>query len=495
MQDEPNYEEFSFSLSDFGKESHRTRNIIIGAVIVAAVIGTLFLALTAQGRVWFAGGAALISKSFADATGFHLQNGASREVAISEVVSDTSDEVSTTFDGVASNTIAGQDQFPSVLPPAPVKKTTAKKTTKKSGATKAVTPSPSISSSVQDDAIDFDALAGSESLSEFLNDGVEISPISKTPASAKNVPTKVANVIVPSQTYPVTVMIAGDGRGFVTSTPDGIACDGTGMCLWNFPAGKKMKLHASHDGASSFGGWSGACAGTTATCTVTVRGAADVTATFWAKDIPDQSASLPPPVVAPHPITVVPPVSLPVIVSTSLDTTSSVPVAPDAATSTVATTTGSLDHIVITVIQIAGTASTNDFVKLRNVTGHAVDMSGWRLRKKSGTGVDASIKVFAAGTSLAVADDFIWANSTGGFSDSIGADAASTQTLAADNSVGLFDANGILVDAVAWGTGIDQYGEGPPFSDNPAVGQLLTRRTGADGIVVDSRNNANDFIL
>ncbi len=85
----------------------------------------------------------------------------------------------------------------------------------------------------------------------------------------------------------------------------------------------------------------------------------------------------------------------------------------------------------------------------------------------------------------------MWANSTDGFSDAIGADVASTQTLSANNSVGLVDGSGSLIDAVAWGTGSDQYVEGGGFTTNPTANQLLKRRS----ISMDTGDNAADFEL
>jgi hypothetical protein len=76
----------------------------------------------------------------------------------------------------------------------------------------------------------------------------------------------------------------------------------------------------------------------------------------------------------------------------------------------------------------------------------------------------------------------------------LNADATSTETLAADNSTALFDASGTIVDAVAWGEGADQYVEGAPYPANPDTNQVLKRKF-ADGGIVDTDNNADDFTL
>ncbi len=143
-------------------------------------------------------------------------------------------------------------------------------------------------------------------------------------------------------------------------------------------------------------------------------------------------------------------------------------------------------------MQIAGAASTNDFVKIFNPTGAAVDLSGWKLHKKSSTGTDYSLKTFATGASIASGGYITWANSENGFADSIGADVSSTETLSADNSVALMDPSETVIDAVAWGTGTNQYVEGDAYPDSPTANQVLVRKSVAS-TVVDTDDNANDF--
>lgn len=161
-------------------------------------------------------------------------------------------------------------------------------------------------------------------------------------------------------------------------------------------------------------------------------------------------------------------------------------------TSPVVTTTG---NIIISAVQIAAVSSSaNDFVTLYNPTGGTVDVSGWRLHKKSSTGTDYSLKVFPTGSMIAPGQSFTWANSTDGFSETIGANVSSTETLSADNSVALMDANGDIIDAVAWGMGTGQYGEGSPYPTDPTAGQVLTRQS-SGGVMLNTGNNANDFAL
>jgi hypothetical protein len=98
-----------------------------------------------------------------------------------------------------------------------------------------------------------------------------------------------------AQPVPVlTVTLAGNGSGNVTSNPAGIECPGT--CLWPFDVGTVVSLTATESNGSTFSGWSGACSGTGA-CNVTMDTDQTVTATFTTPDF-SMSASA----AAPNPI-------------------------------------------------------------------------------------------------------------------------------------------------------------------------------------------------
>jgi hypothetical protein len=78
--------------------------------------------------------------------------------------------------------------------------------------------------------------------------------------------------------YTLTVLKAGAGSGPVTSSPAGIACGSA--CSKSFAADSTVTLTATANSGSRFSGWSGACGGASNSCTVTMAGARNVTATF-----------------------------------------------------------------------------------------------------------------------------------------------------------------------------------------------------------------------
>jgi hypothetical protein len=271
-------------------------------------------------------------------------------------------------------------------------------------------------------------------------------PIGGTPRAENSIP-------VPPPKFIITVSMVGSGAGIVSSTPAGIVC---GLdCEVSFASGTIVKFSAIPTEKSIFKNWSGACAGATSTtCSIAVSGSSGVTAEFDS-------------------------------ITTPIDPRASVLEDDSAPTS-------SIDHLMISAIQISGASSSNDFVKIYNPTQEQIDISGWKLHKKSSTGTDYSLKTFTASSSIVAGGTFIWANSSGGYAGSINADVSSTETLSADNSVALIDGSAAVIDAVAWGNGTGQYVEGDAYPTSPGSGQILIRKA-TGGVLADTNNNASDF--
>ncbi len=302
--------------------------------------------------------------------------------------------------------------------------------------------------------------------------------------------------------YGLQVSLSGDGRGIVTSSPPGITCGST--CFWNFASGSVVRLHATADTASLFGGWTGGCSGLGNECAITVGGYVSVGASFRGTQFSVPFSSTP---------------SIPSRASSSElgdvgdgggsssgggVASSSVTASSSAATGASSSIAGMPDssstpnvtpkHVLIAAIQVAGTASGNDFVRIFNPLPDPVDVTAWRLRKRSSTGTDYSLKEFPKGSILVGGGYFTWANSANGFAGSINADVSSSETISADNSVALVDASGTVISAVAWGKGANQYEEGSPYPANPTANQVLLRRS-VSGMPADNGDNATDFGL
>jgi endoglucanase len=84
--------------------------------------------------------------------------------------------------------------------------------------------------------------------------------------------------VTPPTTYALTVTKSGTGSGTVTSSVGGINCGST--CSATVNSGTAVTLTAAASSGSTFAGWSGACSGSNATCSVTVSAATSVGAAF-----------------------------------------------------------------------------------------------------------------------------------------------------------------------------------------------------------------------
>jgi hypothetical protein len=92
-----------------------------------------------------------------------------------------------------------------------------------------------------------------------------------------------------SQSHALTVTMAGSGYGDISSSPSGISCyvpmPGVAYlvapdCTQSLASGTSVTLTAIATSGSRFTGWSGACTGSSSTCTVGMTEATNVTATF-----------------------------------------------------------------------------------------------------------------------------------------------------------------------------------------------------------------------
>jgi hypothetical protein len=79
-----------------------------------------------------------------------------------------------------------------------------------------------------------------------------------------------------SMRHSLLVNKAGTGKGAVM----GLGVDCGPVCTATYPSDASVTLTASPASGSSFGGWGGACTGTSATCTVSLASDQTVTATF-----------------------------------------------------------------------------------------------------------------------------------------------------------------------------------------------------------------------
>ena len=152
------------------------------------------------------------------------------------------------------------------------------------------------------------------------------------------------------------------------------------------------------------------------------------------------------------------------------------------------------NHLLIVEIQITGVNSQQDYIKIYNPTGQPINISQFKLRKKSQKGKTYSLKVIPSLAIIQPKQYIIWANSRGHFADLIQANYTSQANLSINNSIALLNQEEMIVDSVSWGKINQHFGNSYPFPQNPTAHQLLKRKLD-QGQYLDSGDNRQDFFL
>ncbi len=168
------------------------------------------------------------------------------------------------------------------------------------------------------------------------------------------------------------------------------------------------------------------------------------------------------------------------------------------------------NHVVISQIQLSGTSANDEFVELYNPTGAIVDLSKWRLTRKSSTGGSVQNLVASLSGTIKPKSYFLIthpAAATNSIADIVYSSSSSAMTT--NNTISLFSDAGItVVDKIGLGTAVDV--ETTAFADNPEGGESIVRKASSNstaqslftgGVEVfsgnefDNDNNSTDFVL
>ncbi len=154
------------------------------------------------------------------------------------------------------------------------------------------------------------------------------------------------------------------------------------------------------------------------------------------------------------------------------------------------------DHVVISEVQITGGigATDQDFIELYNPTNQPVDLTGYRLVKRTATGTtDTTIKSWTSSVVIPAGEYFLWAN-TNFLQPGVIPNETNSGTLSDNNSIALRrgDANtGDIIDSLGWGSATGVLVRINAFETNPGAKQSLERRLGSE----DTGDNSKDFFL
>ncbi len=134
-------------------------------------------------------------------------------------------------------------------------------------------------------------------------------------------------------------------------------------------------------------------------------------------------------------------------------------------------------------VQTSGNTADEDFVEIRNDEDCALDLSGWKLRRRTASGTESSVKVFdGEQVALPPGETFIWANSKNDVAKSLGAHQESATALTDNNSLALFDASDTLIDSLSWGAVTQPFRSNEENTINPKANEMIVRSSKA-GIV------------
>ena len=160
-----------------------------------------------------------------------------------------------------------------------------------------------------------------------------------------------------------------------------------------------------------------------------------------------------------------------------------------------------IKHLVISEIQIGGENVYDEFIELYNPANLEINLDGWDLKRKTESGSESNVLNNIEGVISAYGYFLIIPRANCGDDNNencykkavVGDDEYTTNSFFADNNtVLLYDCNGVLVDRVGWGRAIDFEGE--VINLDLENNKSLERKV-VGNVIQDTDNNKDDFIL
>lgn len=152
--------------------------------------------------------------------------------------------------------------------------------------------------------------------------------------------------------------------------------------------------------------------------------------------------------------------------------------------------------ILISKIQIEGASTTDEFVELYNYSSSSASLFDWKLKKLTSGGTPSYlVSSFPSSTVLNPFSYFLIAHRDYAPINGVAADmqySNNSTSLAANNSLLLFDEKNILIDEVDWGT---VSSTARPAANPDAKKSLVRLPNTAEGNFIDTDNSGADFVV
>lgn len=135
--------------------------------------------------------------------------------------------------------------------------------------------------------------------------------------------------------------------------------------------------------------------------------------------------------------------------------------------------TQDIHPIIISAIQTSGTSSDNDFIELYNTTCKNIDLSDYKIKKKTKSG-STEISIGTLKKSIPAKGYFLWENIKDA---TIGVPDYTTKTyyLSDDYSIAIFDKNEKQIDSITWGENLNPFENTLAYANNPKKSEALRR--------------------
>ena len=144
-------------------------------------------------------------------------------------------------------------------------------------------------------------------------------------------------------------------------------------------------------------------------------------------------------------------------------------------------------NVFIRAVQTEGNTTHEDFIEIQNDEACILNLSDWKLRKRTESGAEYPIKTFnETKVILPPGETLLWANSEKGFADTLHASEQSSETIANDNNaIALIDANNTIVDSLSWGAVNKPFRSGEPNVRNLEAHEMIIRSSKTDAPTIE----------